>query len=176
MAQEPKKIQSTDGVMTVKKSDLAKLKKSKADGAKAQGVKQSLGVKQANEKNAAQTAISPAAKRKNEIIERRQKALAQAQRNQSVKKQQPRGKDEKPVTFFGKVKRGFVNFGKWVSRKFKETVSELKKVTWPERKEAFKQTLVVLAVVASFLVVLFVMDLGLSNLLKLLAKAAESAA
>jgi preprotein translocase subunit SecE len=175
MAQEPKKIQAADGVVTVKKSDLAKLKKNKAEGVKAQGVKQAVGVKQTNDnKAAAQAATSPAAKRKNEIIERRQKALAQARSGKSVKKQ-TRKEDEKPVTFFAKVKRGFVRAGKWVSRKFKETVSELKKVTWPEPKEAVKQTLVVLAVVASFLVVLFVMDLGLSNLLKLLAKAAENA-
>ena len=53
-------------------------------------------------------------------------------------------------------------------RKAKETMSELKKVTWPTFGEVCKRTGVVLAVVLVFAVVLFGMDTGLYYLVNLL--------
>ncbi|MCL2621624.1 MAG: preprotein translocase subunit SecE [Firmicutes bacterium] len=52
----------------------------------------------------------------------------------------------------------------------KETGSELKKVSWPSFATVRKKTLVVLGVVICFAVVIFVLDLGLSELYKLLTK------
>lgn len=60
------------------------------------------------------------------------------------------------------------NFFKRIGRKFKETFSELKKVTWPDFAKVVKQTGVVLGVVLVFLVCLTAFDLGLQALLKLI--------
>ena len=57
---------------------------------------------------------------------------------------------------------------------FKETFSELKKVTWPSLSTVVKQTGIVLAVVLIFLVVLMCFDQLLGWLYKLLVKGLES--
>ena len=49
-------------------------------------------------------------------------------------------------------------FFKGIGRKFKETFSELKKVTWPKFGEVVKKTGIVLAVTAAFLLVVFGID------------------
>lgn len=72
------------------------------------------------------------------------------------KKSQNKKKDKKEK---GKLKR-----------KAKETMSELKKVTWPSFKEVCKRTGVVLVVVLIFAVVLFGIDYGLGALMSLLTK------
>lgn len=54
----------------------------------------------------------------------------------------------------------------WI--KCKEVFSELKKVTWPSFGKVVKQTGVVIAVVAVFLVAITLMDWGLSAVLNLL--------
>lgn len=58
----------------------------------------------------------------------------------------------------------FVRIGK----KLKEVFSEIKKVSWPSFGKVVKQTGVVIGVVLCFLVVLMLMDFGLSYLLDLL--------
>ena len=58
-------------------------------------------------------------------------------------------------------------FGKKIKRKSKETVSELKKVTWPGFGEVCKRTGVVLVVVLIFAVIIFGMDYGLGELMQL---------
>ncbi|MDR3262916.1 MAG: preprotein translocase subunit SecE [Clostridiales bacterium] len=149
MAKNPKNTDagtSSGNEITVKKSD--------------------VGVKANNKSAKESSANSAIAKRRNEIMERRTRALAQTSKNKNVQS----GKKDKALKDGEKRPNVFVRAGRAIKRKFKEMWSELKKVTWPEPKEAFKQTLVVLVVVASFLVVLFLMDLGLSNLLKLLIK------
>lgn len=55
-----------------------------------------------------------------------------------------------------------------IGKKFKETTSELKKVSWPTFGEVVKKTGVVLAVVLIFAVVLFGIDRLLSWLFELL--------
>lgn len=57
-----------------------------------------------------------------------------------------------------------------LKRKAKETISEIKKVTWPTFGEVCKRTGVVLVVVLIFAVVIFGMDTGLYHLVKLLKK------
>ncbi len=73
-----------------------------------------------------------------------------------TKKVQPKNKNKKPNFF---VKTG---------RKLKEVFSEIKKVSWPSFSKVMKQTGVVLVVVSLFLVVISLMDLGLTQLLALL--------
>lgn len=55
-----------------------------------------------------------------------------------------------------------------ITTKSKETVSELKKVTWPSFSKVVKQTAVVLGVVIFFTVILFGIDRLLSWLFGLL--------
>ncbi len=60
------------------------------------------------------------------------------------------------------------NVFKRMFRKLKEVFSEIKKVSWPSFDKVVKQTAVVLGVVVLFMVVITLMDLGLSALLQLL--------
>ena len=58
----------------------------------------------------------------------------------------------------------FVRMG----RKLKETVSELKRVTWPTFPKVVKSTCVVLTVVVVFLVIVTGINFGLQKLLELI--------
>jgi preprotein translocase subunit SecE len=49
-----------------------------------------------------------------------------------------------------------------------ESKAELKKVTWPTRKQAFASTAVVILVVAIISVFLSLVDLGLTKIIKLI--------
>lgn len=53
---------------------------------------------------------------------------------------------------------------------FTDSWSELKKVKWPSRKEMITYTLVVLGTVAFVAVYFFVLDFGISSLLRLVFK------
>ena len=68
--------------------------------------------------------------------------------------------DEKTgfVGFFSKVGRFFKNLGLKIARAFKDMVAELKKVTWPTKQELTNYTLVVLAFMAVFVVIIGVQD------------------
>lgn len=57
------------------------------------------------------------------------------------------------------------NIFKRMGAKFKDVFSELKKVSWPSFSKVVKQTGIVLAVVAIFLVVITAFDFGLSQFL-----------
>ena len=59
-------------------------------------------------------------------------------------------------------------FFKGIGRKFKETFSELKKVTWPDFAKVVKQTGVVIGVVLAFLVVITAFDYGIQVLIRLI--------
>lgn len=63
--------------------------------------------------------------------------------------------------------KGF--FGK-IARFFREVVSELKKVSWPSRKELTSYTIAVVIFVLIFGVITFLMDTGLSAAVNLLLK------
>ncbi len=60
------------------------------------------------------------------------------------------------------------NFFVRMGKKIKEVFSEIKKVSWPSFGKVVKQTGVVIGVVFIFLVVITLMDFGLSQLLRLL--------
>ncbi|MDE6585458.1 MAG: preprotein translocase subunit SecE [Clostridia bacterium] len=55
-----------------------------------------------------------------------------------------------------------------MGKKFKETFSELKRVTWPTFPKVVKATCVVLVVVVAFTVVATLINYGLQELLKLI--------
>ena len=58
-----------------------------------------------------------------------------------------------------------------LSRYFRETRGELRKVTWPTREEAWRLTAIVLAVTAAFAVFLWAVDALFANSLRLLINA-----
>ena len=60
------------------------------------------------------------------------------------------------------------NFFVRVGRKFKETFSELKRVTWPTFPKVVKATCVVLVVVIAFTVVATAIKYGLQELLQVI--------
>ena len=60
--------------------------------------------------------------------------------------------------------------------KVKETVAELKKVTWPTFGKVVKNTLLVLGIVLVFTLVLFAIDFGFGQLYTLLTPAQETSA
>ncbi|MGG6432961.1 preprotein translocase subunit SecE [Anoxybacillus sp. D401a] len=53
-----------------------------------------------------------------------------------------------------------------VMKFFREVVREMKKVSWPKRKELVNYTITVLATVAFFTVFFAVVDLGISELVR----------
>jgi preprotein translocase subunit SecE len=61
-----------------------------------------------------------------------------------------------------------------VKQFLREVRSELKKVTWPSRKDTLSGTLVVLVAVFIIAIFLGIVDSGLSNLIKELLKKATS--
>ena len=67
-----------------------------------------------------------------------------------------------------KTKKKKPNWFRRVGAKIKETFSELKRVTWPKFGTVIKTTGVVLVIVLAFLVVVTMVDFGLTALLKLL--------
>ena len=58
----------------------------------------------------------------------------------------------------GKVGGFFKNLGLKIARAFKDMVSERKKVTWPTKQELINYTLVTLAFMAAFVIIIGVQD------------------
>ena len=75
--------------------------------------------------------------------------------------------DEK-LNFFQKVLRFFTNLPARVARPFKNMWRELKKVTWPTRKDLLNYTLIVLAFMVFMGVVIGLLDMGSSRLIALM--------
>ncbi|WP_088014616.1 preprotein translocase subunit SecE [Gottfriedia acidiceleris] len=55
-----------------------------------------------------------------------------------------------------------------IGKFFREVKSEMKKVSWPKRKELVNSTITVLATVLFFVVFFAVIDTGLSKLIRLI--------
>ncbi|MDD3242178.1 MAG: preprotein translocase subunit SecE [Eubacteriales bacterium] len=67
-----------------------------------------------------------------------------------------------------KKKKGpnkFIGFFKKIGQYFREVVGELKKVTWPSRKDFLTYSLAVFVFVVIMMVIVFAMDTGLTTLL-----------
>ena len=62
------------------------------------------------------------------------------------------------------------NFFVRMGKKFKETFSELKRVTWPTFPKVVKTTCVVLVVVLAFAVIVTGINVGLQALFRLITK------
>lgn len=63
--------------------------------------------------------------------------------------------------------------GKAIPKFFRDFRAEIKKIVWPDRKSVMKNTGIVLLLVAMIGVIIFGIDTGLSELLKLMMKAAN---
>ena len=63
-----------------------------------------------------------------------------------------------------------VGFFTRIGRFVREVISELKKVSWPSRKELISYSIAVLVFIAICVVITFVMDTGLSAAVNLLFK------
>ncbi|OXM83143.1 preprotein translocase subunit SecE [Paenibacillus rigui] len=70
------------------------------------------------------------------------------------------------MSFLARMRQGFGNTFSY----FTDSWSELKKVKWPSRKELTSYTLVVLFTVALVTIYFYVLDLGISELLRLVFK------
>lgn len=75
-----------------------------------------------------------------------------------------------------KKKNVFANMGKSIKKFFKDLRGECKKVVWPDSKTVLKSTGVVLLCVFVLGLVIWGIDTGLSELIKLLVNAANSTA
>jgi preprotein translocase subunit SecE len=70
------------------------------------------------------------------------------------------------VAFLAKMRQSFGSSFSF----FTDSWAELKKVKWPSRKEMITYTLVVIGTVAFVTVYFFLLDLGISELLRLVFK------
>ena len=69
---------------------------------------------------------------------------------------------------FKRIGGFFVNLVKGIGRKFKEMYFELKKVTWPTKKDMINYSVVVLVFIVIMGVIIGVIDLGAGKLVELL--------
>ncbi len=74
---------------------------------------------------------------------------------------------EKPG-FFAKIGTFFKSLPKKIATPFKNMWHELKKVTWPTKKEWLNCTLIVLAFMVFMGIIIGLLDLGASRLIQLL--------
>ena len=71
-------------------------------------------------------------------------------------------------TIFQRIGGFFVRLVKGIGRKFKEMFFELKKVTWPTKKDMINYSIVVLVFIVIMGVIIGVIDLGAGKLVELL--------
>ena len=69
---------------------------------------------------------------------------------------------------FKRIGGFFVNLVKGIGRKFKEMYFELKKVTWPTKKDMINYSIVVLVFIVIMGVIIGVIDLGAGKLVDLM--------
>lgn len=77
-------------------------------------------------------------------------------------------KTDKKPGFVARAKNAVKNFAANVTKFFRDTRSELKKVVWPSKEDTKKNTLVVLVVVLIAAAVLFVLDAIFGGILGLI--------
>lgn len=85
-----------------------------------------------------------------------------------AKKEKAVNTPEKKANVFVRIGLWFKNLGLRIYRAFKNMLAELKKVTWPTRKELINVSLLVLAFMALMGVVIGVLDAGAGALMKLI--------
>ena len=77
-------------------------------------------------------------------------------------------KTEKKPGFVARAKAAVKNFGARVSKFFRDTKSELKKVVWPSKKDTKTNTIVVLVTVIVAAAVLILLDTIFGGILGLI--------
>ncbi len=77
-------------------------------------------------------------------------------------------KTEKKPGFVARAKAAVKNFGTRVSKFFRDTKSELKKVVWPSKEDTKQNTVVVLVTVAIAAVVMILLDTVFGGILGLI--------
>jgi len=77
-------------------------------------------------------------------------------------------KTENKPGFVARAKAAVKNFGARVSKFFRDTKSELKKVVWPSKEDTKQNTIVVLVTVAIAAVVMILLDAIFGGILGLI--------
>ena len=77
-------------------------------------------------------------------------------------------KTEKKPGFVARMKAAVKNFGSRVSKFFRDSKSELKKVVWPSKEDVKTNTIVVLVTVAIAAVVMIALDAIFGGILGLI--------
>ena len=77
-------------------------------------------------------------------------------------------KTEKKPGFVARMKAAVKNFGNKISKFFRDTKSELKKVVWPSKEDVKTNTIVVLVTVAIAAVVMIALDAIFGGILGLI--------
>ena len=77
-------------------------------------------------------------------------------------------KTENKPGFVARAKAAVKNFGTRVSKFFRDTKSELKKVVWPSKEDTKQNTIVVLVTVAIAAVVMILLDTVFGGILGLI--------
>ncbi len=80
-----------------------------------------------------------------------------------------KNENKEKANIFVRIGRWFAKAGKATGKYFKEVFGEVKKLSWPTKKELINYTLAVVAFVALMAVIMWVLDLGFSNGVKALA-------
>ena len=94
---------------------------------------------------------------------------------EKVAKAEKASRSNKPKASKGKAKENaFLRAGKSVSKFFKDFRGEIKKIVWPDRKTVIKSTGIVLLVVAVIGLIIFLIDTGLVEGIRLQKTAAEN--
>ncbi|MBP9988895.1 MAG: preprotein translocase subunit SecE [Ruminococcus sp.] len=81
---------------------------------------------------------------------------------------------EKDKPAKNKAKKNKPSFAKRTGKFFKDSKGDLKKISWPTGQEVVKGTLVTIAAIAIIGIVVFLIDLGLTNGIKGLRTVAEN--
>lgn len=81
----------------------------------------------------------------------------------------PTKKDEKPSRV-SRFLKGIANVPKRMWRSILNTIAELRKVTWPGRKDLINYTAIVLAFMVIMAIVVGLLDFGASNLISLIIR------
>lgn len=69
-----------------------------------------------------------------------------------------------------KVLRAFTGFFKRIAHAIQNTIAELKKVTWPSRKDLINYTTIVLVFMVLMAIVVGLLDLGATELISLIIR------
>jgi preprotein translocase SecE subunit len=100
--------------------------------------------------------------------------MANKDNSEAAKKIASAEKEKKTAKPKNKKANIFVRMGKAIARFCKDCKAEIKKITWPDAKTVLKGTAVTMVCIAIIGVVIFFIDLGLTNGIKGLRSVAEN--